>query len=370
MRETIYNVLSNIILRSRNATNAKANVVTSRQFPYEIEIIAENLYVPWAIAISDEGKVYFTERSGAIRIVEDGKLNTQPLITFGAPFISQGEGGLMGIVLDPNYSQNHYMYVMHSYVEGNQIYNRIVRLVEQNNKATIDRILLDRIPGGQIHNGGRIKIGPDQKLYITTGDAGNSALAQEVTSIAGKILRIELDGSIPEDNPIINSPVYSLGHRNPQGLAWNSEDILYESEHGQTGHDEINIIRPGANYGWPLVQGNEESKEVVTQKPLIHSGEDTWAPSGIAFVNQGPWQGKLLVATLRGEQLLAISLNEKGTEVENVESWLKSEYGRLREVIQAKDGSIYLTTSNMDGRGNPNIDDDKIIRLIPKKSDI
>lgn len=303
-------------------------------------------------------------------MIEDGKLNTQPLITFGAPFISQGEGGLMGIALDPNYSQNHYMYVMHSYVEDNQIYNRVVRLIERNNKAFIDRILLDKIPGGQIHNGGRIKIGPDKKLYITTGDAANPALAQELASTAGKILQIELDGSIPVDNPILNLPIYSLGHRNLQGLVWNSKDILYESERGQIGHDEINIIRPGVNYGWPLVQGNEESKEVTTQKPLIHSGEDTWAPSGIAFVNQGPWQGKLLVATLRGEELLAISLNEDGTEVRNVESWLKNEYGRLREAIQAKDGSIYLTTSNMDGRGNPSVGDDKIIRLIPKKSDI
>jgi len=156
----------------------------------------------------------------------------------------------MGIALDPNYSQNHYMYVMHSYAEGNRIYNRVVRLVENNNRASLDRVLLDKIPGGRIHNGGRIKIGPDQKLYITTGDAGNSALAQDYTSTAGKILRIELDGSIPKDNPISNSPVYSLGHRNPQGLAWNSRNVLYASEHGQSAHDEINIIKPGANYGY------------------------------------------------------------------------------------------------------------------------
>ena len=303
---------------------------------------------------------------GQLELLKMVNFNPQPLITFTAPFISQGEGGLMGIALDPNYSQNHYMYVMHSYGEGNQIYNRVVRLVENNNRASIDQVLLDKIPGGRIHNGGRIKIGPDQKLYITTGDAGNSALAQDPTSTAGKILRIELDGRIPKDNPIINSPVYSLGHRNPQGLAWNSKNVLYESEHGQSAHDEINIIKPGANYGWPLVQGNEDSTEVMIQKPLIHSGEDTWAPSGIAFANQGPWQGKLLVATLRGQQLLAITLNGNGTVVKNVESWLKNEYGRLREVIQGKDGSIYLTTSNRDGRGNPDIADDKIIRLIPK----
>lgn len=368
MKRKIYNVLSNMILRDGNASKVKAKGVISREFPYEIEVVAENLYVPWAIDISNEGKLYFTERSGAVRIIEDGKLLPQPLIIFSAPFVSQGEGGLMGIALDPNYSQNHYMYVMHSYEEGNQIYNRVVRLVEKNNKASIDRVLIDKIPGGRIHNGGRIKIGPDRKLYITTGDAGNSALAQNITSTAGKILRIDLDGSIPEDNPIVNSPIYSLGHRNPQGLTWNSRNILYASEHGQTAHDEINIIQPGANYGWPLVQGNEDTKEVIVQKPLIHSEEETWAPSGIAFVDQGIWQGKLLVATLRGEQLLTISLNGKGTKVNSVESWLKNRYGRLREIIQGKDGSIYLTTSNRDGRGNPNIGDDRIIHLIPIKA--
>ena len=356
MKKKLYNFF--------NSTKKIANKY--RQFPFEIEVIAENLYVPWAIDISDEGDLYFTERSGSIRVIENGKLNPQPLITLRTPFINQGEGGLMGIALDPNFSQNNYLYVMHSYTEDNQIYNRVIRLVKNDNMASIDRVLLDKIPGGQIHNGGRIKIGPDQNLYITTGDAGNSALSQDTTSTAGKILRIQLDGSIPEDNPIINSPIYSLGHRNPQGLAWNSKNVLYASDHGQSAHDEINIIKPGANYGWPLVQGDEESSVVATQKPLIHSGEETWAPSGIAFVTQGPWQDNLLVANLRGQQLLDISLNGNGTSVKNIEFWLKNEYGRLREVIQSKDGSIYITTSNRDGRGNPDLTDDRIIRLIPK----
>lgn len=363
MKKIISNLFHKTIFHNRNMTNIKIKSIKSRQLPYNIEVIAENLNVPWAIDISDNGNIYFTERSGAIRIIENGKLNPQPLITFTAPFISQGEGGLMGIALDPNFSQNHYLYVMHSYSQNNQIYNRVVRLIENNNKAYIDKVLLDNIPGGQIHNGGRLKIGPDQKLYIATGDAGNPSLSQDLASTAGKILRIELDGSIPKDNPIPNSPIYSLGHRNPQGLAWNSNNILYSSEHGQSAHDEINIIQPGANYGWPLVQGDEDSTEVILQKPLIHSGENTWAPSGIAFVNQGPWQDKLLVATLRGEQLLTLLLNEDGTVVENIESWFKNEYGRLREVVQGKDGSIYIATSNRDGRGNPDITDDKIIRL-------
>jgi glucose/arabinose dehydrogenase len=361
MKKRIFNILSSIIPSKENIKTRKL-----RQIPYEIEVIAENLYVPWAIDISNEGKIYFTERSGTIRVIENGKLNPTPLITFSKPFISQGEGGLMGIALDPNYSNNHYIYVMHSYLEGNQIYNRVVRLIENNNKASIDQVLIDKIPGGQIHDGGRIKIGPDNKLYITTGDAGSSSLSQSYTSLAGKILRIELDGRIPRDNPFPNSSVYSIGHRNPEGLAWNSNNILYESEHGQSAHDEINIIKPGANYGWPLVQGDEDSTEIIIQKPLLHSGEVTWAPSGITFVNQGPWQGKLLVTNLRGQQLLLITLNGNGEVVRNVDSWFKNEYGRLREVVQGKDGSIYISTSNRDGRGNPNIGDDKIIRLIPK----
>ncbi|MHC1685903.1 MAG: sorbosone dehydrogenase family protein [Clostridiaceae bacterium] len=366
MNRTIYRFLYNIAFNRGDAISVKEKSITSRQFPYEIEVIAEKLYVPWAIDISNEGKIYFTERSGAIRVIENGKLLSQPLIIFSDPFVSQGEGGLMGIALDPDFSRNHYIYVMHSYLEGNRIFNRVVRLIENNNRASIDRVLIDKIPGGQIHNGGRIKIGPDNKLYIATGDAGNPSLAQDPSSTAGKILRIELNGRIPKDNPIPNSPVYSLGHRNPQGLAWSSNNILYESEHGQSAHDEINIIKPGANYGWPIVQGSEGSSEKNIQKPLVHSGEETWAPSGITFVNQGPWQGKLLVATLRGQQLLVMNLNDNGTVVMNVESWFKNNYGRLREVIQGKDGSIYLTTSNRDGRGNPNSSDDKIIRLIPK----
>lgn len=366
MKKIISNIYHKIIFHKSNRNNLKIKEIKSRQLPYTVEVIAENLNIPWAMDISDSGNIYFTERTGSIRVIENGKLNPQPLITFTAPFISQGEGGLMGIALDPNFSKNHYFYVMHSYTENNKPYNRVVRLIENNNKAYLDKILLDKIPGGRIHNGGRIKIGPDNKLYITTGDAGNSSLSQNLSSTAGKILRIELNGSIPKDNPFANSPVYSFGHRNPQGLAWNSTNILYSSEHGQSAHDEINIIYPGSNYGWPLVQGDEDSSEIDVQKPLIHSVKVTWAPSGITFVNQGPWQDKLLVATLRGQQLLMFSLNKDGAVVENIESLFKNEYGRLREVIQGKDGAIYITTSNRDSQGNPDITDDKIIRLIQK----
>lgn len=366
MSELTFNLLWSMFFLNRSIMHTSSKLVRSRQFPYDIQVIAENLYVPWAINISNDNKLYFTERSGAIRIIENANLLPQRLITFTDPFIQQGEGGLMGLALDPNFSHNHYIYVMHSYKEGNQIYNRVVRLVENNNSASIDRILIEQIPGAQIHNGGRLKIGPDNKLYITTGDAASPNLSQSHRSTAGKILRIELDGSITLDNPNPNSPIYSLGHRNPQGLAWNSNGVLYASEHGQSAHDEINVIYPGSNYGWPLVQGDETSTSMMFQPPMINSGLDTWAPSSITFIHQGPWQGKLLVATLRGQKLLVLSLNEDGTVVENIESLFQNKYGRLREVIQAKDGSIYLTTSNMDGRGTIHVGDDKIIRLVPK----
>lgn len=377
VNHTIYRFLSKKFIRNQNDTTSeepdmKEAVIPSLNngkddFPYEIKIFAENLKVPWAIAISDDGKLYVTERTGTIRVIEEGKLREQPLITFDTPFVSQGEGGLLGIALDPAFSQNHYLYVMHSYMQGDQIFNRVVRLLENNNTATIDKIIINQIPGGAIHNGGRIKIGPDKKLYITTGDAGKSSLSQDMSSYAGKILRINLDGSIPDDNPFKDSPVYSLGFRNPQGLTWNSQGMLYATDHGSSAKDEINLILPGGNYGWPLVEGEEESSEIDVQRPIIYSGNETWAPSGIAFLQHGPWKGRLLVATLRGEKLLVMTINNKGTRISNVESFLVDRYGRLREVVEEKYGSIYITTSNRDGRGVTDVNDDKIVVLIPKK---
>lgn len=366
MKQILPLLLCNMLYHSSRPASNRARTSIFRQFPYDAQVIAQNLYVPWALAISDEGDIYFTERSGALRVIREGILNPQPLITFNTPPILQGEDGLLGIALDPNFSQNHYIYVMHSYQQNNQIFNRVVRLVENNDTATLDQILIDEIPGSVVHDGGRIKIGPDQKLYITTGDSGRTLLAQDLISLAGKILRINLDGTIPEDNPFPGSSIYTFGHRDPQGLAWNLDNIMYASEHGPAAHDEINIIQPGANYGWPLIITNEAITTTTIQQPLINSEDVTWAPSGIAFITEGPLKGHLLVATLRGQQLLDITLSEGGMEVLNITSHLVNEYGRLREVIQGPDGSLYITTSNRDGRGTPNSGDDKIIKFIPK----
>ncbi|MCK9918255.1 PQQ-dependent sugar dehydrogenase, partial [Microbacteriaceae bacterium K1510] len=243
--------------------------------------------------------------------------------------------------------------------------NRVIRLREQGNRATIEKVLLDKIPGNLFHNGGRLKISPDRHLFITTGDAQTPELAQDLSSLAGKILRINLDGTIPADNPFPSSAVYSWGHRNSQGLAWSPETgFLYSSEHGPIAHDEINLIEPGANYGWPIIQGDERGEGMKT--PLLQSGEDTWAPSGMSFVSRGPWKDKLLVANLRGVQVLEISfVPGQEPSIKEIRYLLKDEYGRLRDVVEGPDGALYLLTSNRDGRGEVRPGDDKIIRLRP-----
>lgn len=355
MRRFVYRTLCNIIYGRKSY---------SRQIPYRVEVVAENLNVPWAIAESDNGRIFVTERVGRIRVIQNGKMDSQAAATI-TPIFTEAEAGLFGIALDPNFEENHYVYVMHTYPSGSNVYSRVVRMIERNNILSLDNIIIDRIPSGRIHLGGRIKIGPDGKLYITVGDANNYSYAQDPSILAGKILRLNLDGSIPEDNPFPNSPVYSFGHRNPQGLAWNSENILYASEHGESGHDEINIIKAGRNYGWPIAQGNETIPGFNYERPIFDSGDLTFAPSGMTFITKGPWAGKLLVGNLRGQQLLLFTFNEDGTSVESLESLFPNEFGRIREVYEAKDGSIYITTSNRDGRGNSTAGDDKIIKLVP-----
>jgi glucose/arabinose dehydrogenase len=345
-----------------NRALGEPEVLPDAQIPYQPEVVAENLDVPWALAFAPDGRVFFTERPGYVRVIVQGRLLPQPVISFPAPFVSEGEGGLLGIAVDPGFAENRYLYVYHSYRERENIYNRVLRLRVQDNSATIDKVLLDRIPGSVIHNGGRLKIGPDQKLYITTGDARNPQRAQDLSSLAGKILRMNVDGTIPADNPFPNSFVYSWGHRNPQGLAWSPlTGRLYSSEHGASAHDEINVIEAGANYGWPVIEGSEQRAGMRT--PLLHSGTATWAPAGMAFVTQGPWQNQLLVTNLRGEQIVKVTFHPENESVRSVDLFYRNRFGRLRDIVVGPDGSLYLLTSNRDGRGDVRQGDDKIIRL-------
>ena len=250
--------------------------------------------------------------------------------------------------------------------------NRLVRMREdlETRRGAFDAVLLDDVRGSRVHDGGRVKFGPDGKLYWTMGDAGNMPLAQSLDSWNGKILRINSDGTVPADNPFPGSPIYSYGHRNPQGLAWQpGTGRLYASEHGPSGAqsccDEVNYVQAGMNYGWPQVFGDRTAAGTVP--PIVQSGPqsaNTWAPGGATFVSSGPWAGSLLFVGLRGESLYRVALDPANpTAVLGFERLLQGEYGRLRDVVEGPDGALYIATSNRDGRGRPVANDDRVLRL-------
>jgi glucose/arabinose dehydrogenase len=310
-----------------------------------------------------------SERPGRIRIVKNGVLQSDPWMTFDV--VELGESGLLGLALDPRFAETRFVYVAYTYRNpAGRARNRLVRLRESpNGKGSVDKILIDGVRGNNNHDGGRVKFGPDGKLYWTMGDAQDSASAQKLSSLNGKILRLNSDGTIPPDNPFSNSPIYSYGHRNAQGLAWQpGTGKLYATEHGPSGfqgccRDEVNYIEPGKNYGWPVIKGDESQEGMVS--PIIQSGNsETWAPSGATFVTRGPWAGSLLFTGLRGQTLYRITLDPKEPrKVLTLEGHFARQFGRLRDVAEGPDGALYLLTSNRDGRGRPGPDDDRVIRL-------
>lgn len=332
------------------------NYAVNGESPKPSELFAENLHVPWEIAFLPSGGMLFTERSGTLVRIENGKKTEYTI----GDVAEDEEGGLLGLALHPDFTDNHFIYVYYG-SKGNA-YNRnnVVRFTMDGNQLSDKKIILDDIPGSNHHAGGRIAFGPDGLLYIAVGDSGESRFAQNLDSLAGKILRIRDDGSIPEDNPFGNA-VYSYGHRNPQGLAWDDSGRLWSAEHGPSGvpccHDEINLIEKGKNYGWPDIIGDESDKNMVT--PVLQSGDDTWAPSGLAY-----WNGRLFFAGLAGEALYGVKINDDGTLT--LSTYFKRKYGRLRAVAVGPDGFLYVSTSNLDGRGTPRKEDDRILRIDPK----
>ena len=335
---------------------------------YKVEIVAENLEIPWEIVFVPDGRIFFTERVGALRVIEDGQLNPEPVTRID---VGAGEGGLLGLALDPSFEQNHFLYLYYTYFEFPFTYNKVVRYTENANSLFDEFILVDKIPGAAWHDGGRLKFGPDEKLYITTGEAGNADSAQDLNSLGGKILRVNSDGTIPSDNPFTDSLVFSYGHRNPQGLDWDPvTGKLVITEHGPSGergfaHDEINVIEAGKNYGWPKVIGGESEPGFVD--PILHTGDDTWAPSGATFYDSNnipEWENKYFVATLRGNHLRMLDLDIEANQVISSEV-VFSNFGRLRDASMGPDGNLYILTSNQDGRGSPAENDDRILKIIP-----
>jgi glucose/arabinose dehydrogenase len=309
-----------------------------------LDVLAERLEVPWSI--QKFGDVfYISERPGAIVKVEEGRVERQKVV-LKRPLSGEAEAGLLGFVLGPDFEVNRKAFAYYTYDEAGSPFNRVVVLTLEGDVWRETKVLLDGIPSGPVHHGGRVEIGPDGLLYFSAGDAAEPETAQRLDNLNGKILRMNLDGSVPSDNPIRGSYIYSYGHRNPQGLAWDEEGLLYESEHGQSAHDELNRIVAGKNYGWPVIQGDEKREGM--ESPIFHTGDVTWAPSGIAY-----WNGKLYVATLRGEALMEVDLaTMRSREV-------VTGVGRIRDVLV--DGEyLYFISNNTDGRGNPSAGDDKL----------
>jgi glucose/arabinose dehydrogenase len=298
--------------------------------------------------------MFVTERPGRIRVVHDGRLAAEPIATLNV--VAVGEGGLMGLAIDPGFPANRFLYVCYTARSDGRLVNRLARLTVLDDKAGAERVLLDGIPGADQRDGCRLKFGPDRRLYMTTGDAGLPELAQRRDSLAGKILRLAADGSIPPDNPFPGSPVYALGLRNPQGLAWDGGGRLFAADLVTGPHDEINEIVPGGNYGWPAVSGT--ARDPRYRDPLIESGGAIWKPSGIAVRGD-----TLYVAALLGRQLVRVRLTP-GAAVP-LPSQLEGAWGRLRDVVVGPDGALYVTTSNRDGRGTPDPADDRILRIGP-----
>lgn len=320
--------------------------------PVELTVteVATGLEVPWDV-IEHDGRVLVTERDSG-RLLEIARDGTASQVR-SFEIDPTGEGGLLGLTSDGDA-----LFVYYTGADG----NRVVRLddVDDGNEVP----LLTGIPKGPTHNGGRLVVGPGGLLHVGTGDAGNGGLAADVGSLAGKVLRIDRDGEVPDDNPFDDSPVYSLGHRNVQGLAFDADGRLWAAELGPDRDDEINLIEPGEDYGWPEVTGAPGADGLVDAKFVAQPPEASWSGAAIPTGATIPqWEGDLLVTGLRGERLYRLDLD--GDEVVDAETLHVGEFGRLRTARVAPDGAVWLLTSNRDGRGTPAANDDRLLRLGP-----
>jgi len=322
--------------------------------PAKAEVVADRLHIPWSLAFLPDGDLLVTERPGTLL-----RLGRQRIEYRVEGVEATGEGGLLGLALHPEFAANRYVYLYSTTRSGGDITNRVERYRLESDRLSERKAIVTGIPGGSFHDGGRIAFGPDGLLYIGTGDGGDSNAAQDVHSLAGKILRVTDDGAVPDDNPFGNA-VYSYGHRNVEGLAWDDRGRLWSTEHGpsgfETGNDEINLIEKGKNYGWPVIRGMERHAGMET--PVVESGRNyTWAPASAAYLH-----GSLYFGGLRGEALYEARL---GRDPPEIVAHFLHQFGRIRDVVVGPDGRLYFSTSNTDGRGVPHENDDKILRVNP-----
>jgi aldose sugar dehydrogenase len=314
--------------------------------------LATGLDVPWGVAFLADGSALVAERPTG-RIVRVGAEGGTTGVGTVPGVADQGEGGLLGLAVLPVKAPEADV-TLYAYFTSTEGDNRVVRMSFDGSKLGRPSPVLTGIPSAGNHNGGLVRVGPDGKLWIGTGEGGQPPRAQDRSNLGGKILRINLDGSIPDDNPFPGSPVYSLGHRNVQGLAFDSKDQPWAVEFGQNTWDELNRIVPGGNYGWPEVEGKEQKAGFI--EPLVQWSTDEASPSGMAIVDDVAYVGGL-----RGERLWQVPLTGSGTGTPK--AYLEGQFGRIRNVAAAPGGGLWITTSNRDGRGDPGDGDDKVIRL-------
>lgn len=337
-----------------------------------VETVAGGLVVPWSLAFAPDGRLFVSERPGRIRVVAGGRLDPIPWATL--PVTATGESGLMGLAVGPDFATDPWVYVCYTALDGGAMRNRITRLRDAGGRGTSEQVLLDGIRAAAIHDGCRLAFGPDGNLYATTGDAAERDRAQDLSSLNGKILRLRPDGAIPADNPFgRGSPVYSLGHRNPQGLAFDPHSgALFATEHGPSGesglgaYDEVNVILPGGNYGWPNAVGAPGVEPY--RDPLLTYPERAVPPAGSTFYSADrirPWTGDFFFTSLGARHLQRVVLDTSRQRVVAIERLFDGVYGRLRDVVAGPDGALYVSTSNRDGRGSPAPDDDRILRIVP-----
>jgi glucose/arabinose dehydrogenase len=346
------------------STPTTGEVLTTRDgVRFRVETMLTGLEVPWSLTFAPDGRLFVTERPGRVRIATVGG-GSELALTLDGVF-TQGEAGLLGLALDPAFSQNGLVYLYYSATVSGGAVNRIVRYREVNSRLAERVVLLDNIPAATIHDGGRLRFGPDGLLYATAGDAAIPNFAQDVASLGGKILRLNRDGTSPPDNRF-SSLVYTYGHRNPQGLDWHpTSGDLWAVEHGATGNDEVNAIRAGLNFGWPSIEGADT---IPGMEPPVTFYNPAIAPSGASFYRGQrfpQFAGNLFVATLRGTHLLRLTVDAAGRRVTAQERLLEGTYGRIRDVISGPDGNLYFCTNNRDGRGSAAADDDRVLRLVP-----
>lgn len=341
---------------------------------FTVETVAESLSVPWGLAFAPDGRLFVTERPGSIRVIQNGALQREPWATLAVA--ATGEAGLMGIAIAPDFELTRAVYVVATFTTPQGLVNRVMRFTERDGRGEDPVVLLDGIPSARFHAGDAIAFGPDGMLYIATGDAMTPSRAKDMKSLGGKILRLTPTGRLPADNPIPGSPVYAYGVRNTQGIAWDrATGQMFATEHGPSGfpnerfrrnHDELNAIVPGANYGWPSEAGNSNS--TTSKQPLL-DWDPAIAPAGLAMylgTDFPGWQGSLFVGALRGEHLRRVSVERDSSGwLATSEEVVVQGMGRIRAVIMGPDGYIYFTTSNQDGRGNPGVADDRVLRIVP-----